>query len=93
VPRLSLASRSHDPYWDLDGKGARRSRTQRRLAQWAGRLIIVLAIVVVATRLPSVDPAVLTTPAGKPILAGAIFSILAAAALLAVARFRSVTRH
>ena len=93
MPRLTLASRSHDPYWDLDGQGARRSRIQHRVVQWAVRLLIVLVIAVVATRLPSVDPALLTTPAGKPILAGALFSILGVAALLALARIRSVTRH
>jgi len=56
-------------------------------------LLIVLVIAVVATRLTSVDPALLTTPAGKPILAAALFSILGVAALLALARIRSVTRH
>jgi len=93
MPRLTFGPRSHDPFWDLDGKGARRSRIQRRFVQWAVRLAIVLVIVVIATHLPSVDPALLTTPAGKPILAGALISILGVAALLALARIRSVTRH
>ena len=44
MPRLTIASRSHDPYWDLDGRGARRSRIQHRVVQWVVRLLIVLVI-------------------------------------------------
>jgi len=93
VSRLPLSSRHHDPYWDVDGKNARRSRILRRFARWAKALIVILTLALLATRLPTIDPAVLTGPAGKPILAGAILSILGAAALLAVARIRSVSRH
>ena len=42
MSRLSIAQR-HDPYWDLDGKGARRSRHQRQFVRWAFRLVVVLA--------------------------------------------------
>lgn len=91
--RLTLTPNHHDPYWDMDGKNAHRSRILRRFAHWAKILIVVLTLALLATRLPSIDPSILTGPAGKPILAAAIFSILGAAALLAVARIRSVSRH
>ena len=85
--RLSLANR-HDPYWDLDGKGARRSRHQRQFVRWAVRLVAILAITVLVTRLPAIDPSVLATPAGRPILAAAILSLLAVFTLLAVVKMR-----
>jgi hypothetical protein len=87
VNRLSLANR-HDPYWDLDGKGARRSRHQRQFVRWAVRLVAILAIAVLVTRLPAIDPSVLATPAGRPILAAAILSLLAVFTLLAVVKMR-----
>jgi hypothetical protein len=87
VTRLSLAQR-HDPYWDLDGSGARRSRHHRQFIRWAVRLVAILAIAVLVTRLPAIDPSVLATPAGKPILAAAIFSLLAVFMLLALAKIR-----
>jgi hypothetical protein len=88
VSRLSIAQR-HDPYWDLDGKGARRSRHQRQFVRLAFRLVVILAIAVIVTRLPAIDPSILATPAGKPILAAAVFSLLAVFTLLALAKIRS----
>jgi hypothetical protein len=88
VPRLSRSSRNHDPYWDLDGEGARRSRHQRRFVRWAVAAVTILVIALVATRLPAIDASILTTPAGKPILAGAVLSLLASCILLALARMR-----
>jgi hypothetical protein len=92
VPRLSLATRSHDPYWDLDGAGVRRDRLQRRFVRSAVWLAVLAVLVIVATRLPAIDPAFLLTGSGRPILAGALLSLLAAAALLALARVRHVGR-
>jgi hypothetical protein len=86
--RLSPVNR-HDPYWDLDGKSARRTRHQRQFVRWGVRLVAILAIAVLVTRLPAIDPTIIATPAGRPILAGAIFSLLAAFMLLALARMRS----
>ena len=85
--RLSLANR-HDPYWDLDGKGARRSRYRRTFVRWAVRLVVILTIAVLVTRLPAIDPSVLATPAGKPILAAAVLSLLAVFTLLAIVKMR-----
>ena len=86
--RLSLAHR-RDPNWDLDGRAARRSRSQRRLVGWGVRLVMLLVVAVLVTRLPAIDASILTAPEAKPILAAAVFSLLAAFALLAVARIRS----
>jgi hypothetical protein len=88
VTRLSLAHR-HDPYWDLDGSGARRSRHQRQFVRMGVRIVAILAIAFLVTRMPAVDPSILTRPEGRPILAAAIHSLLAAFTLLALAKIRS----
>ena len=92
MPRLSFANR-HDPYWDMDGAGARRHRNQQRLVRAAVWLLVVLALVFAATRLPAVDPEFLIRGDGRPILAGALLTILGSAALLALARVRHVSRN
>ncbi len=89
MSRPSLASRRHDPFWDMDGSGVRRTRIQRRLARTLTWLIGILVLGVLATRLPSMDPSFLVTGAGRPILGGAILVLLAASVLLAVAKMRA----
>ena len=89
MPRLTRSSSRHDPFWDMDGTGARRVRTRRRFARHATWLIAILVIAVVATRLPSIDTAFLVSGAGRPILGGAIFALLGASVLLAVAKMRT----
>lgn len=89
----SPAAPRHDPYWDVDGKGARRSRLQRRFVRWGVRIVAILVIVVLVTRLPAVDPAFLASPEGKPILGAAIMSLLAATVLLGLARMRHGSRN
>jgi hypothetical protein len=92
MPRLSIAPRRHDPFWDLDGAGARRQRTQRRLTRYVVWLVVLAALAVVLTRLPAIDPEFLVQGGGRPILAGALLTLLGAAALLALARVRHVSR-
>ncbi|HUQ79009.1 MAG TPA: hypothetical protein VM427_09100 [Patescibacteria group bacterium] len=88
MPRLTRSSKRHDPFWDMDGAGARRVRSQRRFARYATWLISFLVVAVVATRLPSIDPEFLVSGAGRPILGGAILALLAASVLLAVSKMR-----
>ena len=93
MSRLSIAPRRHDPYWDVDGTGAQRLRNKQRFVRiiiWLG-IVVVLAFV--ATQLPSIDPEYLIRGDGRPILAGALLTVLGAAALLALARIRHVSRH
>jgi hypothetical protein len=92
VSRLSLAPRHHDPYWDMDGVGARHQRTKRRLVRLAVWVVLIATLAVIATRLPAVDPEYLVHGGGRPILAGALMTLLGAAALLALARVRHVSR-
>jgi hypothetical protein len=92
VSRLSLALNRHDPYWDMDGAGARRQRLQRRAVRLAIWALILTALAVAATRLPAIDPEFLIHGEGRPILAGSLLTILAAAAHHAHARIRHV-RH
>jgi hypothetical protein len=92
MPQLSLAGR-HDPFWDVDGKGARRSRIRRRFVRASVALIAVLVVAVVVTRLPAVDPQYLVSGDGRPILAGALLALLAAMVLVALARMRHVDGH
>ncbi len=89
MPRFTPSSNSHDPFWDLDGEGARRSRSQRRFARYATWLIALLVVAVVATRLPAVDTDFLINGGGRPILVGAILALLCASVLLAVGKMRT----
>jgi hypothetical protein len=93
VSRLSTAPRRHDPYWDMDGAGARRVRTKQRFVRLAIWVAIVALFAFVATRLPSLDPEYLFHGGGRPILTGALLTLLGAAALLALARVRRVSRN
>ncbi|HEX2754235.1 MAG TPA: hypothetical protein VHM48_02155 [Candidatus Limnocylindrales bacterium] len=92
MSRLSLTLHRHDPYWDMDGAGARHQRTKQRVVRIAIWFTLVAALAYVATRLPAVDPDYLISGAGRPILAGALLTLLGAAALLALAHVRHVSR-
>jgi hypothetical protein len=92
VSRLSPTLRRHDPYWDLDGAGARHERTRQRLVRLAIWVAIVAILAIVVTRLPAIDPEFLLRGEGRPILAGALMTILGSAALLALARIRHASR-
>jgi hypothetical protein len=92
VPRPSLANRRRDPFWDLDGAGARRTRTRARIQR---SLVWVVALAILAfglSQLRSIDPVFLTEGDGRPLLAGALMTLLGSAALLALARVRHVSR-
>jgi hypothetical protein len=74
----------------MDGTGARRVRTQRRVVRLGIWFLVVVALAVVASQLPAVDPEYLLHGAGRPIMAGALLTLLGAAALLALARMHRV---
>ena len=93
MARMSIAPRRHDPYWDLDGADARHQRTKQRIVKLAAWFVIVVVLAFAATRLPAIDPEYLFFGAGRPILAGALMTLLASAALLALARIRYVSRR
>jgi hypothetical protein len=93
VTRLSRAPKQHDPYWDLDGTGVRRARDQRKSVKRGAMLVAILLVAFLATRLPAIDPSVLASPEGKPLLAGALLSLLGVSVLLGLARMRYVSRH
>jgi hypothetical protein len=92
VSRLSIAPRRHDPYWDMDGAGAQRVRTKQRVVRLAIWVVLVAVFAFAATRLPAIDPDYLIHGDGRPLLAGALLTLLGAAALLALARVRYVSR-
>jgi hypothetical protein len=87
VTRLSLAPR-HDPYWDMDGKGARRHRTKQRLVRYVIWILILAVFAVAAANLPAIDPEYLLRGDGRPLMAGALLTLLGAATLLALARIQ-----
>lgn len=89
MSRLSLAHGRHDPYWDTDGAGAQRLRVKRRVVRVAVWLVILLALAVLATRIPSVDPEFLLRGEGRPVMAAALLGLLGAATILALARIRN----
>jgi len=92
VTRLSLAPNRHDPYWDLDGANAQRHRTKQRIVRTTAWLVILVALGFMATRLPSIDPDFLLRGEGRPVMAAALFGLLGAAAILALARIRNTSK-
>jgi hypothetical protein len=56
-------------------------------------LVAIVLVAFLATRLPAIDPSVLASPEGKPLLAGALLSLLGVSVLLGLARMRYVSRH
>jgi hypothetical protein len=93
VPRPSLANRRRDPFWDLDGAGARRARSRARIQRSVVWIVALAILAFGLSRLPAVDPAFLIDGGGRPILAAALMTLLGSAALLALARVRHVSRH
>ena len=88
MSRLSLGATRHDPFWDLDGKSARRSRLRRKLVRYLVLAFAAVGVALVATRLPAVDPTFLMTSDGRPYLAVAIFALLGSTILLGLSRLR-----
>jgi hypothetical protein len=90
MSRPTLSPSRHDPFWDLDGSAARRSRAQRRVFRVGLVLLVALFIGIVAARLPAFDPALITANGTlRPVLAVALLALLAACVLVAGARMRS----
>ena len=89
MSQLSRSSR-HDPFWDMDGKGARRSRLRRRFVKAAVALIGVLVLGLVISQLRTIDPQFLISGDGRPVLAGVLLTLLGSMILLALARMRGV---
>jgi hypothetical protein len=90
MPQLTHSA-DHDPFWDMDGKGARRARLRRRFVRYAVLLIAILAVGVLVTRLPTVDPQYLISGEGRPIMAGALLALLGSSILMALAWMRKTT--
>jgi hypothetical protein len=94
MPRLSLSPNRHDPFWDLDGRGARRARAVRRILRFGLLVLVAIFLGLVATRLPAFDPEVLTTAGNlRPVLAVALLALLASCTLAAAARMRAGSRE
>jgi hypothetical protein len=90
MQRPSRSLRRHDPFWDLDGSAARRSRFQRRFLRVGLVVLVVVFIAVVVARLPAFDPQLITTSGNlRPILAVALLLLLTSCVLAAAARFRT----
>jgi type VI protein secretion system component VasK len=91
MPRPGRAP-GHDPFWDLDGTGARRSRVRQRIVQLLLALLAVGVLAVIVTHVPAVDAASLTQGSGRPALIGTLLAVVAACALIAVTRFRPTSQ-
>ena len=92
MPQLSRSA-DHDPFWDLDGKGAKRSRLRRRFVRTAVLLIGLLVLGVAATKIPTVDPQYVIAGDGRPVLAGALLALLGSAILVGLSRMRGAAEH
>ncbi|TMF41069.1 MAG: hypothetical protein E6I26_01670 [Chloroflexi bacterium] len=87
MPRIHAADH-HDPFWDMDGKGARRTRLRRKFVRTAVYLVALMTLGVGVTRLPAVDPQFLIAGDGRPILAAALMTLLAASILIGLSWMR-----
>jgi ABC-type Mn2+/Zn2+ transport system permease subunit len=93
MQRPSL-SRRHDPFWDLDGSAARRSRSQRKFLRVGLVVLGVLFVAFVAARLPAFDPELVTTNGNlRPVLAVALFALLASCVLVAAVRIKGTSEE
>ena len=82
----------HDPFWDLDGSAARRSRTQRRFLRVGLAILAVIFVAVVVARLPAFDPQLITSNGSlRPVLAVALLFLLLSCVLVAAARLRTTS--
>lgn len=89
----SRTLRRHDPFWDLDGKAARRSRYQRRFLRSGLVVLAAVFIALVVARLPSFDPQLITTNGNlRPVLAVALLLLLLSCILVAAARIRTTSQ-
>lgn len=91
MPRLPLPAR-HDPYWDMDGKDARRHRLKRRVVRYVTWVLILAVVAVASLHLPAIDPEYLLRGEGRPVIAAALLGLLGSAAILALARIRHSTQ-
>jgi hypothetical protein len=90
MPRLPLDVHRRDPFWDLDGSAARRSRSQRTFLRVGLVVLGVLFLGVLVARLPAFDPQLITTNGSlRPILAVALLALMASCVLIAAARLQS----
>jgi hypothetical protein len=90
MQRPSRSLRRHDPFWDLDGSAARRSRFQRRFLRVGLAILVVIFIAVVVARLPAFDPQLITNNGNlRPVLAVALLLLLTSCVLVAAARIRT----
>ena len=88
------STRAHDPFWDLDGAAARRSRLQKRVFRAGLMALAILFLAVVATRLPAFDPQLITNNGSlRPVLAVALLALLACCVLVGAARIRTTSSH
>lgn len=89
MPRLSLALNDrHDPFWDMDGKNARRARIRRKFVRYGTLLVGALLIAVAVTRMPAIDPQFLIFGEGRPILFGALVALLGSTIFIGLAWVR-----
>jgi hypothetical protein len=92
MPRLSVSFHRHDPFWDLDGSAARRTRSERKLLRVGLVVLCVLFVGVLVARLPAFDPQLITTNGSlRPVLAIALLALMASCVLIAAARLQSTS--
>ena len=89
MPRLSFAPNArHDPFWDMDGRSARRARLRRKFVRYGTLLVGASLIAIAVTRLPAIDPQFLIFGEGRPILFGALIALLGSTILIGLAWVR-----
>ncbi|HEY3522894.1 MAG TPA: hypothetical protein VGK63_04265 [Candidatus Limnocylindrales bacterium] len=85
-----VLSLRRDPFWDLDGRSARRERVLRRMLVVVVAALAATLLAMILGRLTSVDAHALMT-GYRTALIGALLADVAACLLLVVGRLREPT--
>jgi hypothetical protein len=84
-------ARSHDPFWGLDGRSARRERILRRILLGLVAVLAVALLAMMILRLEAIDARALVDGSHRAVLVGALLADVAACLLIVAGRLREPT--
>jgi hypothetical protein len=77
-----------DPWWDLDGRGARRDRVQRRLVGFVVVVLSATLLALILAALPRVDARSIVLGPDRPVVAAAALADIGACLLIVLHQVR-----
>ncbi len=85
---MNTIARRRDPFWDMDGRSARRERTLRRLLLIVVALLATALLAMILARLPTVDVRELIVGPQRSVVVGALLADVAACLMIVAGRLR-----